>query len=255
MIDIHCHLEYMNPDTVIKEAKEKMLGMISSVADIKHKEKILELGEKNPGFVFVSLGLHPERVSRYSDDEINDYISFIKANRKKIVAIGECGLDYLQVREEDRKRAEDYFIHFINLARELKLPLVVHSRNQPGSSSCIDDVIKVLEKNSAESVVLHCFSGSESNLKKALDYGYWISIATIICKSEKHQRIAGKTPIEKMLLETDSPWLHPSSREMINRPWMIAESAKIIAEIKNITAEEVLQQTAENAKKVFNLRI
>ena len=58
-----------------------------------------------------------------------------------------------------------------------------------------------------------------------------------------------------MLLETDSPWLHPSSREMINRPWMIAESAKIIAEIKNITAEEVLQQTAENAKKVFNLRI
>jgi len=194
MIDIHCHLEYMtDPDDVIKEAKSKMLAIITSVADIKHKDQILEIRDKNPDFVFVSLGLHPERISKYSDDEIIEYLDFIKANKKRIVAIGECGLDYLQVKKENRKRAEDVFVQFINLAKELQLPLVIHSRNEPGDSSCVNDILKILTDQNAKSVVLHCFSGNENNLKYALEQGYWISFATIVCKSEKHQRLAGKT--------------------------------------------------------------
>lgn len=254
MIDVHCHLEYM-PEGVVKEAKGSMLAIITSVADINHKEEILEIREKNPDFVFVSLGLHPERISKYSDDEINDYLDFIKANKNSVVAIGECGLDYLQVKKDSRKKAEEVFIQFIGLAKKLKLPLVIHSRNEPGDNSCVNDILKLLTDQNAKSVVLHCFSGSEANLKYALEQDYWISFATLICKSEKHQRLAGKTPIEKLLLETDSPWLHPSSRELINRPWMIAESAKTIAAIKNISKEKILQQTTENAKKVFDLKI
>jgi TatD DNase family protein len=255
MIDIHCHLEYMpNPEQIIAEARQKMKAIITSVADIKHKDQILALQSKNPDFVFVSLGLHPDRISKYRDDEINDYLNFIKANKNKIVAIGECGLDYLQVKKENRKRAGDFFFQFIELAKELKLPLVVHSRNEPGDNSCTNDILRILKNQNAKSVVLHCFSGSESNLKYALEQDYWISFATIICKSEKHQRLAEKTPVENMLLETDSPWLHPSSKELINRPWMIFESARVIAGIKGTTAEKILQQTTENAKKVFNLR-
>jgi TatD DNase family protein len=254
MIDIHCHLEYMkDPVSVIKEAKQKMSALITSVADMKDKDKILELQKKNKGFVFVSLGLHPERISRYSDDEINKYLDFIKSNKEKIVGIGECGLDYMQVPDDKKKRAEDVFIQFIRLAKELKKPLIIHSRNQPGSSACIDDVLTLLDANNAESVVLHCFSGNESNLNYALEQNYWISFATIICKSEKHKRLAGKTPLESMLLETDSPWLHPTSRDMINRPWMIAESAEVIAAIKNISRNEVIDKTTENAKRAFKI--
>jgi len=142
MIDIHCHLEYMkNPEEVINEAKQKMTAFINSVADIKNKDKILSLREKNPDFIFVSLGLHPSRVNKYSDDEINDYFEFIRSNKDKIVAIGECGLDYLQVEEENRKRAEEVFVKFIDLAKELNLPLVIHTRGEPGSNAVFDDVL------------------------------------------------------------------------------------------------------------------
>ena len=84
MIDIHCHLEYMNAEQVISEAKQKMTALITSVADIKHKDQILALQSKSPEFVYVSLGLHPERVSKYSDYEIKKYFNFIKANKNKI---------------------------------------------------------------------------------------------------------------------------------------------------------------------------
>ena len=254
MIDIHCHLEYIkNPEEVIREARQKMTAIITSVADMKNKDKILAIRERNKDFVFVSLGLHPDRVKNYSDEEIDKYLEFIKANRDKIVAIGECGLDYFQVSADKRKRAEEVFIKFIELANQIKKPLVIHSRNEPGNNACFNDILKILTDQNAKSVVLHCFSGNESNLKYALEQNYWISFATIICKSEKHQRLARKTPIEKMLLETDSPWLHPSSRELINRPWLISESAKVIASINNIPAEKILHQTAENAKKVFSI--
>lgn len=239
------------PD-IIQEARQKMTALISSVADMKHKD-MLELAEQNKGFVFISMGLHPERIDKYSDSEINDYIQFIRNNKDKIVAIGECGLDYAQVPDDKKKRAEEVFVKFISLAKELNKPLVLHVRGKPGSNQVFDDIFKILESNPVSPVVLHCFSGSEGQLKRALSNGYYISLATIVCKSDKHKRLAEKTPLESMLLETDSPWLHPTSREMINRPWMIAESAKVIAEIKNTIPEKVIQQTTENAKKVFKL--
>jgi len=256
MIDIHCHLEYMQePEQVIAEARRKMTAIITSVADIKHKDMILELWDKNPDFLYVSFGLHPERISNYSDAEIDNYIDFIQANKEKVVAIGECGLDYLQVKEDEMARAKSFFLRFIELSKELKLPLIVHARNKPGSNDCFNDILKIITESDAKQVVFHCFSGSEGNLKYALDQGYWISFATVVCKSEKHKRLAEKTPLNKMLLETDSPWLDPASLELTNRPWKIAESAKVIAEIKDITAQEVLRKTEDNAKRVFRLPI
>lgn len=102
---------------------------------------------------------------------------------------------------------------------------------------------------------MHCFSGSEQNLSYALEQNYWISYATIIARSDKHKRLAEKTPLENMLLETDSPWLDPDSRELTNRPWKIDRSAEIIAEIKEKTKEEILKITADNAIKAFGLKI
>ena len=251
MIDIHCHLEYM-PD-IIDEAKKKMNAVISSVADLKDKDKAMKLREENPDFVYVSLGLHPHHAVEYSDEEIDNYIEFIRQNKEKIVAIGECGLDYKQVKEEDRERSKEVFIRFIELAVQLKKPLVIHSRGEPGSNAVFDEIFGILEKYEL-TVVLHCFSGNETQLKEALDRGYYISYATIICKSDKHKRLAKQTPLSNMLLETDSPWLHPTSNELINRPWLIEESAKVIAEIKQLTPEEIIQQADENSKKIFGIK-
>jgi TatD DNase family protein len=142
------------------------------------------------------------------------------------------------------------FILFIDLAKELNLPLVIHARE------AFNDALEILKEKNAKDVVLHCFSGSEGNLKEAIKRGYFISFATNICYTKKHPRLAEKTPIEKMLLETDSPWLDPENpRELINRPWKILNSARVIAKIKGISEKEVLEKTAENALKFFKILI
>ncbi len=253
MIDVHCHLEYMDAEKIIAEARQKMSAIITSVADPKDTDKILALRKRYGDFVFVSLGFHPERIEKYPRQQIDEYIKKIKSHKKEIVAIGEAGLDYSRIKDSDkREESKSVFIQFIELSNELKLPLVVHGRNESGNSQCTNDILKILDE-AKNNVVLHCFSGSETNLKEALEKNYWISFATLVCKSDKHKRFARQTPLEKMLLETDSPWLHPTSREMINRPWFIEESAKAIAGLKGVAKEGVLEITEENAKTAFKL--
>ena len=146
---------------------------------------------------------------------------------------------------------------FIQLVKELHLPLVIHSRNgrdnKEGSNDGIGDAIDMLIENNCKHVMMHCFSGSEGQLKKCLEQGWMISFATLVCKSFKHQRLASLVSLDKMLLETDSPWLDPDSQELTNRPWKIEKSAEVIATIKNITKEEILLKTTENAKRFFGI--
>jgi TatD DNase family protein len=126
--------------------------------------------------------------------------------------------------------------------------LVIHARD------AFSDALEILRDKESKRVCLHCFSGSEGNLKEALKRGYFISYATNICWTKKHPRLAEKTPIEKMLLETDSPWLDPENpKSLTNKPWKILNSAKVISQIKGISVKEVLEKTTENAKKFFKI--
>jgi TatD DNase family protein len=258
MIDCHCHLEYMD-DSVIEEAKEKgMTALLASIADISHKEQLLERVDKYPGFVHACFGFHPEVMVKYTKADINNYIDFIRQNKEKITAVGEVGLDYNWTTvEHEQVRSRNIFADFVDLAKELDKPLVIHSRNgqnnTEGRNEGISDTLEMLAGMGAKRVMLHCFSGSEANLRFALDHGWFISYATVLVKSFKHQRLAKETPLDRVFLETDSPWLDPDTRELVNRPWKIERSAEIIAEKKNIAKEEVLRQTTENAKKFFNI--
>lgn len=250
MIDIHCHLEFIeNPIEIIREAKKKMTAVVTSVADLKNAERILKLRENYRDFLFVSLGFHPECLKSYKDEEIKKYIEFIIEKRKEICAIGEVGMDFSEnCKDIDKERMKNVFVSFINLAKELNLPLVIHSRD------AFNETLLILKENKAKKVCLHCFSGSEGNLKEALKLGYFISFATNICYTKKHPRLAEKTPIERMLLETDSPWLDPDSPKILtNRPWKIEKSAKIISQIKNLSIEKVLEITKNNAKEFFKI--
>lgn len=252
MIDSHCHLEYMNNvEEIISQAKEKMNAIVTSACEPKHAKKGLELQERHKGFVFLCLGMHPQGLGDYSGKEIDDYIELIKENKKKIVAVGEVGMDYYWIKKSEQKeRCKEVFIKFIEMAEEIEKPVVVHCRE------AWSDTLKILEEHNPKNVMLHCFSGNENILKKSLQKGYMISYATNICYTKKHPYIIAKTPIESILLETDSPWLNPDNpKEIANRPMNIIKSAEVIADAKGITKEKVLKITEDNAKTFFNLKI
>src|SRR3989344_774236 len=121
MFDIHCHLEYMEePEEVIKEARSRMNGFITAVADPKDFDKIMRIADKNPDFVFVSAGFHPERTEKYSEKEIDEYIEKIRRNKERIVAIGEVGLDYSWIKSKEMQSiSKKIFEKFIFLANEV----------------------------------------------------------------------------------------------------------------------------------------
>jgi TatD DNase family protein len=256
-------------DVVLKEAKAKIAGLVASAADPKDAEFILSTAENNKNFVFATLGFHPERARKYNQKQIDEYLEFIKNNKELIVAVGECGLDYNWNKTRDEQSlTKEIFMQFIELSNEIEKPIVVHARN--GADNVYGDIFKLLEAKSG-TVVMHCFSGSDSNLKEALSKKYWISYATNIARSDKHKRLAKNTPLEAMLLETDAPWLDPFGPGLTNRPWNIIYSAGLIAnilekskispqsqetsfpKIQKTTKENVLKVTTENASKAFSL--
>lgn len=260
-IDAHFHPEHIeNIEEVLEEVRERMVAAVASVPDPKDALRILELRKKFHDCLFVCLGFHPEIAFNYSDYEIEDYINIVKQHRKEIVGIGEIGLDYnWTVGDEKIDKTKEFFSRFIELAKELKLPVVIHTRNSPidRTRNAVDDALDTLEQQGVKDAVMHCYSGNEKQMERALVLGYWISFATIIARSDKHKRLARLCPLDRMLLETDAPWLDPDStagtKELTNRPWKIERSAEIIAEIKGTTKEDVMKATTENARKAFGV--
>lgn len=252
MIDCHCHITHIeNTEEVIEEAEKKGMILINSALSVEDSEISFEIAKRYP-FFKVCVGLHPSDLDKFTDEDIDEYFKYITDNKEKIVAIGEIGLDYYWVKKPDKqKRQKQVFRKLIELSKELDLPLVIHSRDS------MRETLDILRDENAEKVMLHCFSGNEATLKMALDLGYYISYATNILWTKKHPFLIEETPLEKIFLETDSPWLDPDStakeRKLENRPWKIERSAEKIAEIKKIAKEEVLKQTTENAKKFFNI--
>jgi len=246
MIDIHCHLcypqGYENPEEIVKKAKEKgMKGIIASSARFDESLRVLEFAKKHPDFVFPTIGYHP-----IEGTELEKTIQLIKNQRKNIVGVGEVGLDYHWEKDlKKREKQKEVFKKFISLAKELGLPLVIHSWD--AERDCFEMV-----KDSGVNCVFHCFSGSLDLAKEIISSGFWISISTQICFSKHHKKLAKLVPLENILLETDSPWLSPNRGEK-NYPWNIRCSAEKISKIKGIPAEQILETTWENARRVFGL--
>lgn len=253
MIDSHLHLEaFEKPEEIIKESSNYMTALITSVADPKDAKLVLDLREKYKNFVFACLGFHPECIRNYSDREILDYIGFIKNVKNKICGIGEVGLDYSEgCKDINKDKMKEIFVYFIELAKELKLPLVLHTRD------AFEDTLKILENRAPEKVIFHCFTGSEEVLEKILEKeNYFISLATNIVYIKRLRRLIEKIPLERLILETDSPWLDPESpRTLTNRPWKIKFSADLISQIKKIPFEEVIEKTSKNTIKLFSLNL
>jgi TatD DNase family protein len=251
MIDVHCHLEQedynADRDLVIAECKKSMKFLITSCAHYNDLDLTLEVARKNKGFVFCCLGLHPEYIKDLDGEKKKEYIKQIEKHKKEISGIGEIGLDYYWIKESEwQEKQKEMFTEFLNLAKKLNLPVIVHSRD------AMQDTIDILEKQGmkGKKVLMHLF-GEKEMLTRVIDNGWSISIGPLILKNKETRKIARDCPIEKIMLETDSPWFGDGKR---GTPLNVIKVCEKIAEIKKISKEEVERQTDLNAKEFFGIK-
>lgn len=226
-----------------------MKAIITSCASIEERQKVLDITRRHKGFVFSTMGLSPGEVPKLSMGDINEYISFIRTHNDEIVGVGEVGLDYHWVKskrqQEETKLA---FKLFIDLANELKKPIVIHNRD------ATKDTFDILRKANVP-VMLHCYSSNLEYLEEANKRGYYISMNTILCKSKSRQKLIKHIPLDHLILETDAPWLDPIESGMVNKPWKISFAADVIAQKLDLLTEQVINHATKNTKKIFKLRV
>ena len=255
IIDTHCHLDFseFDPDreAVISRAKEFGVTHIINVASsLEGSRESVKLSSKYEN-IFASVGIHPHHADEVNKDSLNEIRAILK--NKKIVAIGEVGLDYFKS-PSSRENQKNVFIDFINIAKEHKLPLIIHNRE---SFSDTLDILKN-EYTLPISGVMHCFSGDKTTLSKVLDLGLLVSFTcNLTFKNASNLREVAKiVPKDRLLLETDAPFLAPQKyRGKRNEPSYIIELRDILVELLGLDAEEIENVTTENAKKLFNLPI
>jgi TatD DNase family protein len=247
-IDSHCHLDFkqFNKDReeVIKRARDSgVVQMINSGVDFSTNRRSLELAE-NFDFIYATLGLSPNSLDELKEPELKALLAQIAENAGKAVGIGEAGLDYYRCKESAiRERQFRVFGQVIDLADSAGLPLVIHSRDAEQKAL---DMVKDLEK-----VVFHCYGGSLGTMKEALDRGFYISLATNLCRSAHHQILARNVSLDHLLVETDSPFLSP--RHGRNEPANVLDSIDLIARIREMQPSDIAKITADNARRIFGL--
>jgi len=262
MIDTHCHLEQnvydKDRDEVIKKCKRELRAVVTCAPDLKDYALTFELVKKYPNFVFAVAGIHPEYAKRFSDEEIERAMKTLEENKKYLTGVGETGLDYEFLKDEEgHEKQREMFAKFVRFAKRLELPVVVHIRNGPDKeeTDAFEEAFEILELEHAERVQLHMF-GSRQLLKRALDNGWYISANAIVLQSKNYKKLVRDTPLERLMLETDAPWLHPSGDpKQRNDPTGVRTVAEKVAEIKKTTFEEVDATTTKNAIEFFRLKI
>ena len=253
-IDTHCHLEHllqkgMKLEIVFQNMKKNgVIALIDSPINTREHTQSVNLHKKYPEKIFVTLGAAP---ANYQEVDIREIIESIRVYAKKneIIGIGEVGLDYYWIKDEKlRKKQHLIFQEFIQLGNELKLPLIVHSRDAEKESIM---ELKLAETN----VIMHSFSGNPDLGKECVEQNFYISIPTAITTRKKYQLLAKETPLESLIVETDSPFLSPIKELKINEPANVIYAIKEIAKIKGISIEEVAETVLENIKKIYRLNI
>lgn len=252
MIDVHCHLEQPNyekdRDNIIEKSKKQLKAIITSCAHSKDFDLTLKLVDRFSGFIFSTVGIHPKYVNEISRKEKDVFIERIKEKKDKIVGIGETGLDYYWIRDKRlQEKQKELFIQFISLSKELNLPLIIHARDS------YEDTIKILEREDAKLVMMHMF-GANQLTKQIIENDWYISMNAIVLKSKRHKKVVRDTPMQRLLLETDSPWLAPEDfGNKRNDSTAVKFIAKKIAEVKKVSFEKVDKVTTENAINLFQL--
>ncbi|MHA2103554.1 MAG: TatD family hydrolase [Candidatus Hodarchaeales archaeon] len=255
LADAHCHLLdpwFSSSDipNIIKNASSNNVKTIINVGSTSEHYNPTISSAKQFDQIFANIGLQPTHVN---NESFSNFQEFIRTHKNDIKAIGEVGLDYYWVKEEKQQEIQrKYLVNIINFANELKLPLVIHSR------SAELDAVKLLSKHSAVPVLMHCFEGNLVSLQESLDNNFIISVPTSVKNRKSYRKIAKNVPLAHMTLETDAPFQSPfnginGTKPPQNEPKNILISCEKVAQIHNVSIEEVAKITTNNTKKFFNI--
>jgi len=251
-VDSHAHLQWRSfdddrEDVIARAARAGVKVIINIGFDLDGSREAIRLAEEHEG-LFATVGIHPHNANQL-DDSVLSKLKRLSQN-SKVVAIGEIGLDYyrdLSPREAQKKAFEAQ----LSLAQELRLPVVVHSRNATA------DVLHTLGEYKGEiQGVMHCFSGSMEVAKQCIELGFYISFVGSVTfpNASKLHRLVKTISLSKVLLETDSPWLAPQEmRGRRNQPAFMVFTARKIADLRGISVEKLGDITTENAQNLFRL--
>ncbi|MBU2575840.1 TatD family hydrolase [Patescibacteria group bacterium] len=271
LIDTHCHLSFKayNRDwkDVVKRARDAGVQMITVGAARDTSEKAVTIAKEADG-VFASIGCHPT----HAQDEEFDFDWYMsQADNPKVVAIGECGVDYFHIdpessdgasetrREEILKAQEELFFKHLKIAKEKDLPVILHTRdsNHGPSGVAYEHLYGLVKDFGYTRCVVHCFGGSWKWAEKFLDLGLMISFTGIVSfknASPELRDVVRNTPKDKFMIETDAPYLAPEPyRGKQNEPAYVEYVAKAIAQIRGVSYDDIASETTKNAKKFFNI--
>ena len=276
LIDTHAHVNFNDfkddYKETIKRALDENIWMINVGAESKTSERAVKMAEEYEEGVYAAVGLHPshlveqdveykenEEIVKYkSKPEEFDYDFYLNlAKNKKVVGIGECGLDYFRTSDESfKEKQKEVFINHLELAKEVKKPIIIHCRNAH------DDLLKIRHLAvKPPSGVMHFFTGNLEQAKEYIDLGFYISFSGVItfpplrrAGANAYNDVIKNIPLEKIIIETDCPYVAPvPHRGKRNEPAYVKYVAHKIAELKGAVFEEVAAQTTKNARKLFGI--
>lgn len=249
--DIHTHVNFSDfdndQDEVIKRALDAGVWMTITGTDYESSKKAVKIAEKYNEGVYAAIGFHPNDNKKEIFD-INNY--FDLAENYKVVSIGECGIDLFRQKKDDLERQKEIFRQQIELALEINKPLMIHCRDAHDEVLGIISGFKIHAPNLCGNI--HFFSGIQEQAQKYFDLGFSISFAGVITFANQYDEIIKNAPVDKIMAETDAPFVSPAPyRSKRNEPLYVKETVKRIAEIRNVSFEEISQITAQNALRLF----
>jgi TatD DNase family protein len=251
LVDSHCHLNFpefkQDLDLVIKNANDQGIKYMLTVnTRLSESPDIQRIAEANSN-IFCSVGVHPHDSKDYNDSSLIEKLKN-HAKHPKVVALGETGLDYYYNNSDEKAQIDCFNMH-LDTGIELGLPVIIHTRDADA------DTISCLDTHPNAKGVFHCFSGSTEFAKQGLDRGLYISFSGIITfkKAEELREAVKFVPLDRILVETDSPFLAPiPHRGRRNEPAFTLFVAKLVAELKDISLEEVAEATTKNFFTLFD---
>jgi TatD DNase family protein len=237
MADAHCHLNMIDEQEIRRSIDYGVLTIITNGIDTASNMRNMELADGK--HIYVAAGIDPETAMKIGDDELKFNIDMIKSNKSRIKAIGEIGLDFMKATErEHQQKQKMVFEDFLDLSKELSLPVSIHSRN------AMDDVLKITKKKGVEKVHLHFFEGDVNQAKEAEKRGYMISIPPL--ESSKRKKVIKEVSMQTLMVESDSPVVGKA-------PIDVEKALAMIADLKGVSFDVAAATITANTKKFFNI--
>ena len=254
LTDSHCHLDKIDLSTfdnklsvLLNEAEQSGVSQYLCVCiDLEHFDDVHQIAKQYDN-IYCSAGVHPTSEG-VKEPTVDDLV--ILLNKEEVIATGETGLDYFRIKDDDMTWQHDRFRNHIQAAKETNKPLIIHTRNAR------KDTIKILKEESADKVggVMHCFAEDWDTAKQALDLNFYISFSGIVTfnSAKELREVAKQVPADRILIETDSPWLAPvPKRGKLNHPANVKYVAEKMAELRGCSYKEIASVTTDNFNRLF----